>query len=85
MMDSAPSEDGVSQQEEDSSLAIPQINRLHEDYIVRDEDTSNVAVAVIPAQNKVTLQIFSMWSPFKDLKQNFAVSIRVEQLRLSVQ
>jgi hypothetical protein len=68
MMDSAPSEDGVSQQEEDSSLTIPQINRLHEDYIVRDEDTSNVAVAVIPAQNKVTLQIFSMWSPFKDLK-----------------
>jgi len=85
MMDSAPSEDGVSQQEEDSSLTIPQINRLHEDYIVRGEDTSNVVVTVIPTQYKVILQILSMWSPFKDLKQNFAVSIRAEQLRLSVQ
>jgi hypothetical protein len=32
---------------------------------VRGEDDSNVAVTAIPAQNKVTLQILSMWPPFK--------------------
>jgi hypothetical protein len=52
---------------------------------LRGEDASNVAVTAIPAQNKVTLQILSMWPPFKDLKQTFAVSRRAEQLRLRVQ
>ena len=48
---------------------------------MRDEDVSNVVVTVIPVQNRVTLQILSMWQPFKDLKLTFVVSHRVEQLR----
>jgi hypothetical protein len=52
---------------------------------MRGEDASNVAVTAIPAQHKVTLQILSMWPPFKDLKQIFAVSRRAEQLCLRVQ
>jgi hypothetical protein len=39
----------------------------------------------IPSQNKVTQQIISLWQPFKDLKQTFAVSRRAEQLRLRSQ
>jgi len=39
----------------------------------------------IPSQNKVTQQIISLWQPFKDLKQAFAVSRRAEQLRLRSQ
>jgi hypothetical protein len=50
---------------------------------VREEDASNVAA--IPAQHRVTQQILSMWQPFKDLKQTFAVSRRAEQLRQRVQ
>jgi len=52
---------------------------------VRGEDASNVAVTAVPAQNRVTLQILSMWQPVKDLKLTFAVSRRVEQLRLRAQ
>jgi hypothetical protein len=52
---------------------------------VRGEDASNVAVTTIPAQKRVTLQILSMWPPFKVLKQTFAVSRRAEQLRLRAQ
>jgi hypothetical protein len=78
------SQDGVSQQKEDATLTIPQLNRLHESYIVWGEDVSNVDVTVIPAQNKVNLQILSMWSPFKDLKQTFVVSHCTEQFRLRV-
>jgi hypothetical protein len=33
-------------------------------YIVRGEDVSNVVVNVIPAQDKVTLQILRMWTPW---------------------
>ncbi len=69
MMDSSP-----SQQKEDTTFIIPQINLLHETYIVWGEDASNGAVTTIPSQNKVTLQILSMWSPFQDLKQTFTVS-----------
>ena len=50
------SENGVSQQEEVTPLFIPQLNRLHESYIVRGEDTSNVSVAVIPVQKTRTHQ-----------------------------
>jgi hypothetical protein len=53
------SQDGVSQEEEEAHFNIPKLNRLHETYIVWGEDSSNVAVTVIPAQNKVTLQILS--------------------------
>jgi hypothetical protein len=44
------SQDGVSQQEEDDPLTIPQVNRLHE-FIVWGEDSSNVDVTSIPSQN----------------------------------
>ena len=44
------------QQHQDASLTIPKVNRLHE-TIVWGEDASNVAVTVIPTQNRVTLQI----------------------------
>jgi hypothetical protein len=79
------SQDGVSQQQEDAPLFVPQLNRLHEASIVRGEDASNVAVTAIPAQNRVTLQILSMWQPFVNLNLTFAVSRRVEQLRLRAQ
>ncbi len=39
----------------------------------------------IPTQHRVTQQILSRWQVFKDLKLNFAVSHRAEQLRLRVQ
>ena len=53
---------------------------------MREEDASNVDVAAIPAQNRLTHQILlSMWQPFKHLKQAFAVSRRTEQLRLRSQ
>ena len=55
------SQDGVSQQQQDDLLYIPQLNRLTEAFLVRGEDASNVAVTAIPAQNRVTLQILSMW------------------------
>ena len=66
--DGLSSQDGASQQQEDTSFNVPQINRLHEVYIVRGEDDSNGVVTAIPSQYKVTLQILKMWSPFKDLK-----------------
>ena len=39
----------------------------------------------MPAQNRATLQILSVWQPFRYLKQTFTVSRRVEQLRLRAQ
>jgi hypothetical protein len=77
------SQDGVSQQQQHAPLFVPQLNRLHEASIVRAEDASNVVVTVVPAQN--TLQILSMWQPFKVLKQTLAASRRAEQLRLRAQ
>ena len=73
------SQDGDAQQQEAAPLFLPQLNKLHEASIVRGEDASNVAA--IPAQNRLTHQILSMWQHFKDLKQTFAVSRRAEQLR----
>ena len=55
------SQDGVSQQEEVTPLFIPQLNRLHESYIVRGEDTSNGTVTDIPVQKwftQLSQQIF---------------------------
>jgi hypothetical protein len=79
------SQDGVSQQQEDAPLFIPQLNRLHGASIVRGKDASNVAVTAMPVQNRITLQILSMWEPFKVLKQTISVSLRAEQLRLRAQ
>ena len=56
-----------------------------EDSLVWGEDDSNVVVTVIPTQNRVTLQILSMWQPFKDLKLTFVVSHPVEQIRFRAQ
>ena len=49
------------------------------------EDTSNVAVPVIPAQNRVTFQILNHWQPFSTLKQTFQDSCRAEEHRLRAQ
>ncbi len=76
-------QDGDAQQQEAGTLFLPQLNSLHEAYIVRGEDASNVAA--IPAQNRLTHQILSTWQHLKDLKQPFAVSRRAEQRRLRVQ
>jgi hypothetical protein len=35
-------------------------NRLHETYIVRGDDVSNVPVSVIPVQNGLTQQIINL-------------------------
>ena len=58
-------QDGDAQQQEAAPLFLPQLNKLHEASIVRGEDASNVAA--IPAQNRLTHQILSMWQPFKVL------------------
>jgi len=76
-------QDGDAQQQEAGPLLLPQLTRLHEAYHVRGEDASNVAA--IPAQNRLTHQILSMWQHFEDLDQTFAVSHLAEQLRLRVQ
>jgi hypothetical protein len=76
------SQDGLSEHQEDVPLLIPQLHHLHEVYIVRGEDVSNVAVAVIPAQKRLTQQSISLCQPFKDLKQTFAVSRRAEHFCL---
>ena len=54
------SQDGVSQQQETAPIFLPQLNRLHEVYIVRRDDVSNVAVVVIPTQHGVTQQIITV-------------------------
>ena len=80
------SQDGVSQQQETSSLSLPQLNRLVEASFVRDESSaSNADVPVIPSQLKVTHQILSHWEAFRDLKFKFAGSRRAEHLSLRSQ
>jgi hypothetical protein len=77
------SQNGTSQQQETVSLSLPQINRLFEASIVRDESSaSNADTAVIPSQHRVTQQLLSHWQPFQDLKLMFAASRRAEQLSL---
>jgi hypothetical protein len=49
------SQDGVSQQQKTAPLSIPQLNRLLEASLVRDESSvSNAAVTTIPSQQRVT-------------------------------
>jgi hypothetical protein len=80
------SQDGVSQQQETTSLSLPQLNRLIEDSFVWDESSvSNADVTVIPSQFRVTQQILNHWNPFLDLKLIFVVSHRTEQLSLHSQ
>jgi hypothetical protein len=80
------SQDGVSQQEETTSLELPQINRLIEASFVRDESSvSNADATALPSQYRVTQQILSHWKPFQDLKLMFAGSRRAEQLSLRSQ
>ena len=80
------SQDGVSQQQETTSLSLPQLNRLFEASFVRNESSaSNAGVAVIPSQFRVTQQILTHWQPFRDLKLMLAGSRRAEQLSLRSQ
>jgi hypothetical protein len=56
------SQDGVSHEEETTSLSLPQINRLIEASFVRDESSdSKVDATAIPSQYRVTQQILSHW------------------------
>ena len=56
------SQDGVSQLKEPAPLSLPQLNRLVEASVVRDESSvSNADVPVIPSQLKITHQILSHW------------------------
>jgi hypothetical protein len=67
-------------------LSITQLNRLFEVSFVWDESSvSNTSVTVIPSLHRVTQQVLSHRQPFLDLKLMFAVSHRVEQLRLCSQ
>jgi hypothetical protein len=80
------SQDGVSQQQEDTPLSLPQLNHLFESSFVLDESSaSNTGVAVIPSQFKVTQQILLHWQPFRDLKLRYVGSRRAEQLSLRSQ
>jgi hypothetical protein len=80
------SQDGVSQQQETTSLSLPQFNRLIEASFVRDErSASNADVTTIPSQHRVTQQILSHWQTFQDLKLMFVGSRRAEQLNLHSQ
>jgi hypothetical protein len=80
------SQDGVSHQQETSSLSLPQFNRHFETSFVWDENSvSNTVVTTIPSQHRVTQQILSHWQPFLDLKLMFVDSLRSEQLNLRSQ
>ena len=80
------SQDGVSQQQETTSLSLPQLNRLIEASFVRDESSaSNADVTVIPSQFKVTKQILLHWQPFRDIKLKYVGSRQAEQLSLRSQ
>jgi hypothetical protein len=75
------SQDGVSQQQETTSISLPQLNRLIDASFMRDESSvSNADATVIPSQHRVTQQILSHWQTFQDLKLMFAGSRRAEQL-----
>ena len=62
-------QDGDAQQEEVVPLFLPQLNSLHDAYIVRGEDAFNVDS--IPDHHRLTHQILVMWQHFKDRKQTF--------------
>ena len=83
-----PSQDhpGVSQQQEATSLFVPELNHLRNQANFLGEDTSE-AGPTIPTQHSLTHQILQHCQPFRDLnlEQTFGVSCRAEQLRLRVQ
>jgi len=81
------SQDGVSQQQEAAPLSLPQLNRLIQASIVRDNESSasNADAIAILSQHRVSQQILSHWQPFRDLKLMFAGSRRAEQLSLRSQ
>jgi hypothetical protein len=64
------SQDGISQQQEASTLLIPQLKKLPEAFHVRGEDASNLPT--IPLQKRFTRQILKHLQPFKDLQETFA-------------
>jgi hypothetical protein len=80
------SQDDVSQQQDDTPLSLPYLNRLFEVSFVWDENSpSNTDVTDIPTHHKVTQQILIHWHPFLDLKLMFPGSRYGEQLRLHSQ
>jgi hypothetical protein len=80
------SQDNIPQQQETATLTLPQLNRLIEDSIVRDESSdSNADVTAIPSQLRVTQQILCHWQPFQALCVMFAGSHWAEQLSLHSQ
>ena len=62
------------------TVCLPQSNQA----ILWGEDASEAGLT-IPSQVRLTHQILQHWQSFRDLKQTFVVSSRVEQLRLRVQ
>jgi hypothetical protein len=76
------SKDGVSQEQEDDPLSIPQFNFLYGDSIVWGEDVSNTVVTVMSSHHRVTLQILSHCQSSRVLKLKFVVSRLTDQLSL---
>jgi hypothetical protein len=77
------SQDGVSHQEETTTLILPELNRLIETSFGWDErSASNADTTDIPAQDRVTQQILNHWQPLQDLKLMCPSSRWTEQLSL---
>ena len=49
--DGRSSQDGVSQQQESAPLILPQLNRLHEAFLVRGEDAS--MLLLLPSRHRI--------------------------------
>ena len=79
------SQGGVSQEQEDSPLFLPQVDRLSEVFLVWGEDTSNVPVTPIPLQHRITQQIIKHCQPFQDLQQTFQSPVVFDTSRVTVQ
>ncbi len=79
------SQGGVSQEQEDSPLLLPQVDRLSEVFLVWGEDTSNVAVTPIPLHHRITQQIIKHCQPFQDLQQTFQSPVVFDTSRVTVQ
>ena len=85
-----PQQNGSSQQRDNGKLILPELNRLHKAFSTRgqsaavsaQQDDSSQKPAEIPSQHRVSLQLIKEWQPFKDLRQHFANTRRMEQLQL---
>ena len=83
-------QNGSSQQRDNGKLTLPELNRLHKAFSTRgqsaavsaQQDDSSPKPAEIPSQHRISLQLIEEWKPFKDLRQRFANTRRMEQLQL---